>query len=111
MDRCVAYGASLSKNFSSWRVARSIESRGKKKGESEETVRVREEDFFLLSPYTHPLFFLLIFFLARLLYLNAGTGYPPAGAGRRACGRKKAEGNQNLMSTVEITVLPYPNLY
>ena len=57
----------------------------------------------------HTLFFSAHFCLTCLLYLNAGTGYPPAGFGRLNCGRNQAEGNQTLMSRAEITVLPYPN--
>ena len=53
---------------------------GKKEGESEEIVRVREEDFFLVDSVpisSHPFFSAhFYFFLARLLYLNTGPGYP-----------------------------------
>ena len=52
---------------------------GKKEGESEEIVRVREEDFFLVDSVpisSHPFFSAHFFFLARLLYLNTGPGYP-----------------------------------
>ena len=81
MDRCVAYGASLSKNlFQLEESGAKYREQRKKEGESEETVRVREEVFFLFCPYTDTLFFSAHFFLARLLYLKAGTGHPLAGA-------------------------------
>ena len=71
----------------------------KKEGESEETVRVREEDFFLVDSVpisSHPFFSAHFFFFGPSPLPKRWTRLPPAGAGRLACGRKKVT-NQNLM--------------